>query len=131
MSMASSRGRTRKTHGGLLNLVPQDRCLFEIFLFNCLGEFFLQNLQSIGKIPALAQRLRNFAHMPCAFVHRLEESIQRLGKSVVTFRPPTPASLLEIRLCEPATAALNLASSRRLFNLLRSSQAKEQISQRK
>ena len=67
------------------------------------GEFLLEQLEPVGQIAALAQGFGHFAHVPRAFVHRLEQTRPGLGKGLVTLRAAQPAGLLEIRLGEPAT----------------------------
>ena len=50
-------------------------------------------LEPVGQIAGLAQGLGNFAYVPRALVHGLEQAFQPLGKRLVTFRAAQPARL--------------------------------------
>jgi len=65
-----------------------------------------------------------------AFVHRLEQALQRLGEGLVANRAAQPARFLEIRLRKAASGALQTDSAAGLFNFLRSAQPEKQVRQR-
>ena len=96
-----------------------------------LVKLLLQVLEPVGQIAALAQGFGHFAHVPRAFVHRLEQALQRLGEGLVTFRAAQPARLLEIRLGEAAGGALQARPAAGLFDFLRRAQPEQQVRQRK
>src|SRR5208337_4659616 len=104
---------------GLLDLVPQNGRLLEVLFFDSFGKLLLQVCEPVRKITALAQRCGHFAHMARTFVHRLEQALQRFGKSLVAYRAAQPAGLLEIRLSKATGGALQAGSATSLFDFLR------------
>ena len=69
--------------------------------------------------------------MARAFMHRFEQSFQRLGKGLVAFGTTQPPRFFEIRLRKAAAGALDLRAAGSLFDFLRGAKAQEQISERK
>ena len=57
------------------------------------------------------------------FMHRLEQTLQRFGERLVTFRAAQAPGLLEIGLREAAPRAFEINAAGGLFDFLRSAQA--------
>jgi|SRR6185369_11037375 hypothetical protein len=111
MFMISGRWGIAQASLGLLNLVAEDGGLFKIFGLNGLAQFLLQGLQAVAQVPALSKRLRDFADVPCAFMHGFEQAFQGLGKGAIALRASQAARFFEIGLGEAATGAFELNAS--------------------
>ena len=94
----------------LLDLVPQDaRPASKSSSSMALSSFFCSVFSRSDRSRLWRSDFGNFAHVPRAFVHGLEQALQRFGKGLVTLRAAQPARLLEIRLGETAARAFHSA----------------------
>ena len=108
MFMASA-GARRESSWSLAALISSRRlaACSKSSALTALSSFFCKCFRRSVKSRLWRKRRGHFAHVFGALVHRLEQTLQPLGKSRVTLRATQPSGLLEIGLRKPAVGALD------------------------